>query len=220
MAHGTALALPLHFHQEDQLTYILSGCRHFYIADQKITLTKGQALHIPAGTPHFSRDEATSLSPHQQTFCLNLYLLPHVLTEIADYAALIQHYSAQKPASILTVPSSTPLLPLGESLPAYSIQSLARQAHLSREAFSRRFHRQHGITPRSFQLLQRLNYAKKQLRAGMSSTEAAMDSGFADQSHMGRLFRRTFGTTPCRYQRDPTFSTGQDQKLTRKPYNL
>ena len=31
---------------------------------------------------------------------------------------------------------------------------------------------------------------------------AAADAGFSDQSHLTRLFRRTFGTTPGVYWRD------------------
>ena len=31
---------------------------------------------------------------------------------------------------------------------------------------------------------------------------AAQDAGFSDQSHLTRLFRRTFGTTPGVYWRD------------------
>ncbi|MCX8666918.1 helix-turn-helix domain-containing protein [Acetobacteraceae bacterium B3987] len=203
MAQGTTLALPLHFHQEDQLAFLLSGCRHFFIAGQSIRLTAGQALLIPAGTPHLSKDDDPAHVG--QTLCLNLYLTPDLCTDRADCAGLIRHYLGEneRPSHIhLAAPPALPL-PMQDDPFMDSIQTLARQANMSREAYSRRFQRHYGLAPQAFRLLQQLNHAKAQLRSGASSLQAAMDAGFADQSHMGRLFRRTFGTTPGRYRAGP-----------------
>jgi AraC-like DNA-binding protein len=46
-----------------------------------------------------------------------------------------------------------------------------------------------------------LNRARRLLRAGEPIAAVAAETGFADQSHLGRLFRRTFGTTPGAYCR-------------------
>ena len=46
----------------------------------------------------------------------------------------------------------------------------------------------------------RLNSARELLREGKSPIIAASEAGFADQSHMGRHFRRFFGVTPGRYR--------------------
>lgn len=77
---------------------------------------------------------------------------------------------------------------------------LARRHHMTREAYSRRFRREYGISPQGFQRLGRLNRAKAFLRQGQSLADTALQAGFADQSHMGRLFRQAFGTTPRSYQ--------------------
>lgn len=201
MARGTTLALPLHFHQEDQLAFILSGCRHFLIAGQPVHLTAGQALLIPAGTPHISQDADPARVG--QTLCLNLYLTPGLPLDQADCAALIQHCLGDRPSHVhLATPPRLPL-PMQDMSLTTSIQSLAQQANMSREAYSRRFQRHYGLSPQTFRLLQQLNHVKTQLRAGVGSLQAAMEAGFADQSHMGRLFRRTFGTTPGRYRAGP-----------------
>ncbi|MCX5616546.1 helix-turn-helix transcriptional regulator [Bombella sp. TMW 2.2559] len=203
MAQGTTLALPLHFHQEDQLAFLLSGCRHFLIAGRSIRLTAGQALFIPAGTPHLSQDDDPAHVG--QTLGLNLYLTPGLYTERADCAGLIRHYLGEREQPSHIHFASPPALPLPMQDGPFmeSIQTLARQAKMSREAYSRRFQRHYGLAPQAFRLLQQLNHAKAQLRSGISSLQAAMDAGFADQSHMGRLFRRTFGTTPGRYREGP-----------------
>ena len=71
---------------------------------------------------------------------------------------------------------------------------------MTREAFSRAFRRRHGLSPQPFRALLRLNAARRLLRAGVAPAAVAADTGFADQSHLGRDFRRAFGVTPARYR--------------------
>jgi AraC-like DNA-binding protein len=44
-----------------------------------------------------------------------------------------------------------------------------------------------------------LDQARLRIRQGLSLAEAALDAGFADQSHMSRLFKRACGLTPARW---------------------
>jgi len=37
------------------------------------------------------------------------------------------------------------------------------------------------------------------IRGGLPLAEAASEAGFADQSHMSRLFKRAYGLTPARW---------------------
>jgi transcriptional regulator GlxA family with amidase domain len=71
---------------------------------------------------------------------------------------------------------------------------------MSREGFSRMFARRHGMPPHAFWLMARLNHARGLLRAGEDIAGVAAETGFADQSHLGRWFRRAFGVTPGRYR--------------------
>ncbi|MGN1286732.1 MAG: helix-turn-helix transcriptional regulator, partial [Bradyrhizobium sp.] len=82
------------------------------------------------------------------------------------------------------------------------IGAVAASFGRSREGFSRMVRRELGVGPHAFRLLARLNLARQLLRAGEPIAAVAADAGFSDQSHLTRLFRRTFGTTPGVYWRD------------------
>jgi mannose-6-phosphate isomerase-like protein (cupin superfamily) len=64
---GLDVALPIHFHEEDQLTFVLSGRRRFVIGDEVFAVSPGQDMHISAGTPH------RSLSEPSEVVCINIY---------------------------------------------------------------------------------------------------------------------------------------------------
>nr|WP_246691755.1 helix-turn-helix domain-containing protein [Methylobacterium sp. WL12] len=79
---------------------------------------------------------------------------------------------------------------------AASIACVAAQAGLSREGFTRRFSRHHGMPPHAYRRMLRLNNARQMLRTGTPPAEVAAATDFADQSHFGPWFRHAFGTTP------------------------
>jgi AraC-like DNA-binding protein len=81
-----------------------------------------------------------------------------------------------------------------------TVRDAAEQARMTREAFSRRFRRTRGVPPSLFRSLTKLNEARLLLRAGLPLAAAAAEAGFADQSHLGRCFRRAFGVTPGAYR--------------------
>ncbi len=81
-----------------------------------------------------------------------------------------------------------------------SVRQAAQRVGLSREGYTRRFKRDCGLPPHAFWLLEKLNDARRLLRAGDSIAGVAAETGFADQSHLGRCFRRAFGVTPGRYR--------------------
>ena len=88
-----------------------------------------------------------------------------------------------------------------ELLAPPSLAELAAQAGISRFQLLRRFAALHGCTPHAFVLQQRAERARSLIRQGSSLAEAAAGSGFADQSHMTRIFARQFGFTPGAWQR-------------------
>ncbi len=66
-----------------------------------------------------------------------------------------------------------------------------------------------GVPPYEFLLHQRLREVARLLRSGSDAlAEIAAATGFADQSHMQRLFRRAFGVTPKAYRQGAGASNG------------
>lgn len=80
-----------------------------------------------------------------------------------------------------------------------SLQALAQQQGLSRFQLLRAFAKSTGMTPHAYILQRRLQLARRLIAGGMPLVQVAMECGFADQSHMTRLFVRHFGVSPGIY---------------------
>lgn len=76
------------------------------------------------------------------------------------------------------------------------LAELAAQASLSRFQLVRSFARLTGLTPHAYRLQRRVQAARRLILDGTPLADAAAASGFADQSHMTRLFRRVYGLSP------------------------
>lgn len=81
----------------------------------------------------------------------------------------------------------------GEDL---NIDALARIASLSRFHFIRVFARQTGLTPHAWLMQHRARKAQQLLGQGQDIANVAAQTGFADQSHLHKTFKRLFGYTP------------------------
>ncbi|MBN3763722.1 AraC family transcriptional regulator [Burkholderia sp. Ac-20365] len=77
-----------------------------------------------------------------------------------------------------------------------SLDELAREASLSTSELCRRFTAAFGLSPHRYQLVVRLKTAKHLLLDGLTLSDVAAATGFADQSHLGRHFKAMFGITP------------------------
>ncbi len=80
-----------------------------------------------------------------------------------------------------------------------SLETLARLATLSPFHFSRVFSEQFGMPPHAFQTQLRVLKAKALLRQGLAISQVASETGFADQSHLTRHFKRLVVVTPGQY---------------------
>ena len=186
------MSLPAHFHDEDQVTIVIAGRRRFTFAKRTVALGPGDALLIPAGMPHRSAAEPDGVE------CVNLYLLASCRRDGlvglgaagSRAAACIDRLTARAREDGREPIASL----LGD------VAQTASRARMSREGFSRAFARGHGMPPQAFSIARRLNHARALLRMGESIAAVAFDSGFADQSHLGRRFRSAFGVTPGQYR--------------------
>ena len=101
-----------------------------------------------------------------------------------------------------------------EPAQAADLQTLAREAGLSRFQLIRAFLRHTGLTPHAYHMQRRALLSRRLLAEGMAPAEVAAACGYVDQSHMHREFRRRFGLTPGAY-RSARLSCNpvQDRKL-------
>lgn len=84
-----------------------------------------------------------------------------------------------------------------------SLEDLTAVTHLSTSSLIRVFHTEFGCPPHAYVLRRRLERAKRLLATSrdMPLKVVAASSGFSDQSHMTRLFKRIFNLTPVEYRR-------------------
>jgi AraC-like DNA-binding protein len=87
---------------------------------------------------------------------------------------------------------------------ALSLDAIAQAAGLPPFRLFRAFARAMGMTPHEYQRQARVRYAMALIRAsargGGALSDIAVASGFADQAHLTRTFRRMLGVTPGAYK--------------------
>jgi AraC-like DNA-binding protein/quercetin dioxygenase-like cupin family protein len=213
-----------HFHDEVQLALVVRGVRAFEVRGRVLTAGAGQLLVIPAGCAHASVPVGAA-----DNQCVNVYLdpmawrprdaavlpLPEGWTDagrlridvlvaalrVAVPAGAASACAVSAGAALSDVPAPQPARSAMAAASNDRVSDIARRQGMTREAFSRAFTRATGLPPHGYRTIARLNEARQQLRGNAPIAEIAAAAGFADQSHFGRLFRRTFGTTPARYRK-------------------
>ncbi|MBD5553952.1 MAG: AraC family transcriptional regulator [Roseburia sp.] len=80
------------------------------------------------------------------------------------------------------------------------LDQISRQAGLSKSTLLRAFTKSKGITPYRYLETIRVNEAKKLLSSGASPLDAAIKTGFSDQSHFTNYFTRFMGFAPGVYR--------------------
>ncbi|MFR0874996.1 MAG: helix-turn-helix transcriptional regulator [Bilophila wadsworthia] len=80
-----------------------------------------------------------------------------------------------------------------------SLDQLGEVAGLSKYYLLRSFTKQKGISPYRYLETIRIAKARKLLERNVPMIEVALQTGFADQSHFSRFFKRLIGVTPRQY---------------------
>jgi AraC-like DNA-binding protein len=80
-------------------------------------------------------------------------------------------------------------------------QDLEVIAGADRYSIARQFRAAFGTSPDRYRTQRRLQGAREAIERGEPLAAVAADAGFADQSHLTRQFKRTYGLTPARWAR-------------------
>ena len=80
------------------------------------------------------------------------------------------------------------------------LEQICKYAGLSKSTLLRAFTKSKGVTPYRYLETIRVNEAKKLLEQGISPIEAAMSTGFSDQSHFTNFFHMFIGLAPGIYR--------------------
>jgi AraC family transcriptional regulator len=147
------------------------------------------------------------LYERRRGFQSGAFFLDGIAAALASH--LIQYYSADTPLMANSVGGMAPsvLRRCIELMEArlegdLGLDELASEAGLSTSHFIRSFRESTGKTPYQFLLDRRVQRAQTLMRnARASLAEVAKLTGFANQHHLARVFRRITGTTPSTYRR-------------------
>ena len=82
-----------------------------------------------------------------------------------------------------------------------TLEELCKRSGLSKSTLLRVFTRSKGITPYRYLQTVRINKAKELLERGVSPMDAAIQTGFSDQSHFSSFFHMFIGLSPAAYRR-------------------
>jgi AraC-like DNA-binding protein len=122
--------------------------------------------------------------------------LQGLVDETLDRFALAQH-------AVLASPAPLWLSELRDRLaraegPSFGAAHWARLAGVSREHLARSFRRHFGTSLTTYRCHTRVAHACRLMDLGVRPLrDIALEAGFADQSHMTRVFRRCLGGTPA-----------------------
>ena len=176
-----------------------------------------QMLHLDAHwlqgqVPRLRTDSATVLHApalYAQFCSMNALLFSGAPAADKQAALLAFLHACASAGGACTLPSAAARIPaqLQPVLQALQVQPLASLEHLSHLAgmsrfqLIRTFRAATGMTPHAYQLNLGVNRARDGLQAGSALADIACELGFADQSHLQRVFKAHAGITPGRYRR-------------------
>ncbi|MGF1513971.1 MAG: AraC family transcriptional regulator [Elainellaceae cyanobacterium] len=123
-----------------------------------------------------------------------------------DMAQLVGHYASDRPRIAAAGQECWAVEQVRDYLAAHStantsLAALAALVGLSPLRLLRSFRKQMGLPPHAYLNHLRVHRAKGLLADGWAIADAALETGFTDQSHLHRHFKKMLGVTPGQYRR-------------------
>jgi AraC-like DNA-binding protein len=183
-----------------------------------------QATRSDRGIPYFK--EAVIKDDYLMGLMLRLHIALEANTSQLEQdsrllwtiAQLISRHASDRPYFQPIKQESLAIRQVREYLEAYyannpSLEELASVVNLSPFYLLRTFRKQVGLPPHEYLNQVRLRSAKRLLSQGYAIAKVAQETGFADQSHLTRQFKRMVGVTPGVYQQSNFVQDRRDRSF-------
>ncbi|MDE6761075.1 MAG: AraC family transcriptional regulator [Lachnospiraceae bacterium] len=174
---------PMHTHARHiVLGYILEGAVRIICNEESCLYHAGEYYYILPDTPH-AVEQINGITYSMICICI-------FADKTEDESENADTCLKELKQIILEMPENT-----------LRIKDMAKNVGLSPYHMIRQFKSVCGLTPHQFQIQCRVRNAQKLLEKGISITEAAYATGFCDQSHFDRCFRKIVRLTPSEYKK-------------------
>ncbi len=185
---GIVQPFPNHFHEHYVIGFVEDGERELPGFSEKVVCDEEAACHLRSlhemvmkGTGEFGKEETL------------LFLL----------SCLIQNYGQPShrciPECRQEIDKACAYM-TGHFTERIYLDQICRHAGLSKSTLLRAFTKEKGVTPYRYLETIRINEAKNLLSEGVPPVEAAIRTGFSDQSHFTNYFNQFIGLAPGTYR--------------------
>ncbi len=172
----------------------------------------GELAERPSNIPYFSSPVIHNARLNQQFVALHrtLEISPSPLERescfLWNMTHLVGNYASDRPSVKSVGKEPHAVQQVRDYLIAHHtdnpwLSELAALVNLNPLRLLRVFRKQVGLPPHAYLNQVRVRKAKQLLVAGWSITDTALETGFTDQSHLHRHFKKTVGVTPGQYMR-------------------
>ncbi|MEZ4668698.1 MAG: AraC family transcriptional regulator [Anaerolineae bacterium] len=203
---------PAELHTGQAVSHAGWSYRMFYPEASLLARVASQMKGHSCGIPFFPRPviEDSVLFHALQTAHVSLEQSPDSLERdtrfITALSLMIRHHADDIPPIQTQDTPSHPVTHAQDYIHSHydddiSLEQLAQTVHLSPYHLTRLFRQQLGLPPHAYLNQVRVHHAKKLLSIGTPIAEVAQITGFSDQSHLNKAFKRIVGVSPGQYSK-------------------
>lgn len=187
--------IPLHYHEFHKMIFFESGKTDYIVEGKRYHLMPGDTLIIPAYAIH--QPLFTEGVPYSRTI---VWIKPQAAEEMG-IAETFKKAGIQGKTDTDTEVDDV-IVDMMEFMGAHLtediyIEDLCEKFFLSKSRLTERFQKATGMTPHKYLIQKRLALAVQLISGGMSTGDAARNSGFGDYSTFYRAYKKEFSSAPA-----------------------